>query len=265
MCGSGSLGVPQLWCAERAGMHVIARQAQHGCQPRRVGAPWPSHRRNSEPFAELRKRETAQECRQQTPHIAGSSHRRRGGCWTCSLGAPRACPPAHRQRGNADQEVGTCRQPSGTGSTCTATWWAIRSGRARSSRSMGGRGAALPGAIRRRSQGSGVPRPRRDHRAPARETQEGASERLRSPVNQCPRSLLAPMRAHAYRRPSGRGPATGADLAGLWLAIRYLEFSRSPEFAQRRPAGHGARSNAAGVNAPEPPFGAARAASAVTS
>jgi len=36
---------------------------------------------------------------------------------------------------NADEEVAACRQPSGTSSTCMATSWAIRIGRARSSRS----------------------------------------------------------------------------------------------------------------------------------
>src|SRR5437762_9105142 len=38
---------------------------------------------------------------------------------------------------NAGKEVGGCRQPSGTGSTCVATSWASRSGQARSSRSAG--------------------------------------------------------------------------------------------------------------------------------
>src|SRR5258707_1764283 len=41
-----------------------------------------------------------------------------------------------------------------------------------------GRGAALPGAIRRRSHRPGVPRPGRDHRASAREGREGAGGRL---------------------------------------------------------------------------------------
>ena len=36
---------------------------------------------------------------------------------------------------NAGEEAGACKQPPGTGSTCMATSWAIRIGRARSSRS----------------------------------------------------------------------------------------------------------------------------------
>jgi Domain of unknown function (DUF1918) len=50
---------------------------------------------------------------------------------------------AARQRGNAGEEAGGCRQPSGTGSVCAAASWASRSGRA-----VRGAGGAPPYLVR---------------------------------------------------------------------------------------------------------------------
>ena len=123
---------------------------------------------------------------------------------------------ADMPRANADEEAGAAgsrrgpaprawqhRGPSGSG------------GRDRRG-PRSGRGAALPGALRRRSHRPGVPRPGRDHRTSAHEGQEGPGERLSSPANRYPPHLLRPMRAHAAGRAWRRFQCSSFSLAGYW-------------------------------------------------
>ena len=76
------------------------------------------------------------------PHMASPSRPSAPG-WILAVAwrAHRERVPRHTSSGNAGEEVGGCRQPSGTGSMCAAVAWASRSGQARSSRSAGRAGS----------------------------------------------------------------------------------------------------------------------------
>ena len=143
--------------------------------------------------------------------------------------------PGARQRrnedmpqANADEEVGAWRQPSGTGSTCMAASWAIRIGRARSSRSAERAGSrptwcvsttvTRPWCSPARTRSSSI-RTRRARRArrkaeqprepvPAAPTQNNARSCRRPGVERIPVQPVQPRRVPGIR-PQRHHPAGG--------------------------------------------------------